>query len=106
MNKKTPDLIDRVTIRIGTEVVDLLDWTVGDKIAVMVDKDNLMNFLLAKSENGNGYKLGKDAGPGFRLQFKWSHENKLQKRPFGIVDHHIHNDKLIIFEIHQNNFEV
>lgn len=104
---KDPFLINKVKIRIGLEVAALLDWQMGDKIAVMLDKDNAMNFLLAKSENGNGYTLGKDAAIGFLLSFTWNHPvTKLKKRPFTVVEHHIHNDKLIIFEIDQNLFQV
>jgi len=98
--KSKPDLINRVVIRLGANVVEKLKWNTGDKIVVMHDKKNLMNFLLVKTEAGRGFNLSKESlVNSHKVQFTWSHKTSLIKRSHGIVDYHIQNNQLIIFTI-------
>lgn len=101
ISREKPDLINRVVIRLGSSIIEELNWKVGDKIVVMNDKHNLMNFLLVKTETGTGYKLSKEnPGKAHRIQFKWPNKNTpLPRRSFGLVDYYIRNKQLIIFTI-------
>ncbi|SRR5258706_10716241 len=97
--KKNSELIDRVCIRIGSDVLRKLKWIKGDQIVVMQDKNNLMNFMLVKTESGSGFSLcGILRSDVCRIQFKWNHKKEL-KRFCGIVDYHIKNNQLIIFTV-------
>jgi hypothetical protein len=101
-DSKKPDVIDRVLIRIGDNIIEKLKWKQKDKIVVMHDKNNLMNFLLVKTEAGTGFSLGLDGSAGYKVQFKWQHMTPLKKRLLTPVDHHIQNNQLLVFNVEEN----
>ena len=98
-SKKGTDIIDRVTVNIGEDIINKLKWSKGDKIIVMHHPDNLMHFNLCKSDNGKGLKLGKgQAMSCHRIQFKWPYKkHPLQRETISPVDYHIVSNQLLVF---------
>ena len=96
-----PVKIDRVKIRIGSEVLLKLKWETGDNISVFHDPDHLLTFKLAKTVSGRGYKLSKESGTSIvnQIVFKWAHKIPLEKRKSRAVNYEIYKNNLIIFKI-------
>lgn len=104
--KKAPDKINRVIIRFGNEVMQKMKWKYKDKLVVMHDPDDLMNFYIVKTENGQGFTIGREsASNNGRLQFKWSPSISLDKRKCLPVKYNIHKGALIILRKENENFE-
>lgn len=105
-DKKKPEEIDCVSIRIGKEVIQRCKWDTGDQIVVMYDPDDAMSFLLCKTENGRGYKLGLESASSIhRLKFKWDRGIKLNYRKCANVDYEIHNNQIVIFRVGRQDAE-
>jgi hypothetical protein len=102
-SKKDSGKIDRMIIRIGENITERLSWDKGDKIVVMQNPKNLMEFMLVKTEAGDGFVLGviNKTSRGFRIQLPWRHEKPLNKCQ-RVVDHFIKNRKLIIFNVNSD----
>lgn len=99
-DKKKPDVINEVRIRIGAEVLSQVKWKYGDKIAVLHDPDDLMSFYITRTENGKGFTLGKESdGAIGRLQFKWDRKIAIEQRNTLPVKFHIHKGGLVIFRV-------
>jgi hypothetical protein len=98
-SKKGSEIIDRVTVNIGDDIVKKMGWIDGDKIIVMHHPDNLMHFNLCKSDNKEGAKLGKNGALGNpRIQFKWPYKKlPLQRETIAPVDYHIVSNQLLVF---------
>lgn len=95
-NKKNPDQINRVFIRIGREVLEQLEWLPGDKIIPMFNPDDLMTFLLVKSDQGTGFTLGQESGvTSCKISFKWTNEVILDKTFSQVVEYEIYKKQLI-----------
>src|SRR5260221_1108442 len=95
-SKKNDDVINKICVKIGENIINQLKWKKGDQIVVLQDKHNPMNFLLVKTESGNGFTLSSVyKSSGYRVQFKWNHSKEL-KRYHGIVDHYIKNNQIIM----------
>lgn len=96
---KLSDIVNRVTVNIGSDIVKKLNWSKGDKIIISHHPDNLMHFNLCKSDNGLGITLSKaDNMNHYRVQFKWPYEkNKLQKETIWPVDYNIVSNQLLVF---------
>lgn len=101
-SSKNKENINQVRIRFGAEVIEQLGWQHKDRICVMHDPEDLMSFLLVKSQNG-GSAIYKDTGStNYRLAFTWNREIPLKKMSGKIVEHHIHED-YIYFRVEEEN---
>ena len=99
-DKKKPDVINDVRIRIGVNVMEKLNWNYGDKICVLHDPDDLMSFYLTRSDTGKGFSLGKEAESGTgRIQFKWDRDIAIEQINSHAVKFHIHKGGLVIFRV-------
>jgi hypothetical protein len=96
-----PDVINKVKIRIGRNILSKLKWEVSDKISVFQDPDHLLTFKLAKTISGSGYTLTKEGTKSFVyvLNFTWGHKIPLERMKNTKVNYHIHKNSLIIFKI-------
>lgn len=50
-----------IRFRIGTEVMEKLNWNIGDKLNFCTHKDDLLLITLFKSELGNGWTITKES---------------------------------------------
>lgn len=98
--KDKPEEINEVRIRIGSDILQKIKWTYGDKICVLHDPDDLMSFYLTKTENGKGFTLGKEQDSGIgRIVFKWDRKIPIQQRDCSPVKYHIYKNGLVIFRV-------
>ncbi len=89
-------ITDSIRIRFGKALPEQLGWKEGDKIAVFHDPDDVLSFLLCKTENGSGYTLYQENNsPAMRIQFKWKNKLVLQKRPQMEPEFEIHKKKIV-----------
>lgn len=97
-NKKTPDIIETVHIKFGSEIVEELGWRSKDKIVIFFDKKESLIFRMCKTENGKGYTLSRSPNAlTFEIKFKWKDKIKLFHRVMSSVDYYVKNNELIIF---------
>lgn len=96
---------DRVTVRFGREVRELLQWSPGDRIAIFNDPNDLLTFMLVKSEEGTGYKLILETNTTIcSVGFKWVYPNMiLWDLKAAQVDFECRN-KHIVFRVDRNTF--
>ncbi len=87
--------VDECRLRLGKTVLDELKWQAGDKINIMHDPDDVMSFLLVKSEGGNGRTLSQESGsPHCRMTFKWEQPVPLNIIPSHAVEYDIYKNHL------------
>lgn len=92
-NKKIPmGQADIISVRIGKDLREKLSWDAGDKILVMHNPDNLLHFLLVKSDNNQGKALCQESNSHTcKLQFKWDHTSiPLKERSQQVTEYEIH----------------
>jgi len=97
-SKKDSNDINKVKIKLGRELMERLEWEIGDRICIYHHPDDLMSFMLVKSENSNGFKLGLETNTTFsKLSFKWDRPLKLERQPYKEVEYLSPKDKYIVF---------
>jgi len=85
------ELVDRVKIRFGREVIKKLKWNPGDKLCIYNDPDSLLTFMIAKSDSGRGYTIVQETNsPATHVVFKWKDSFRLSLM-----------NKTVPFEIHK-----
>jgi hypothetical protein len=95
-NKRHPEKVDTVVIRIGKDVCDFLGWQKADKILPLFTPDDHMLFLMVKSDRGVGFSLGKETkSEVYRLQFKWNRDVPLERMPASQVEYEVYKKQLI-----------
>lgn len=89
-------LVMKMGIRIGSEKAKELGFVAGNRLIVMYDEDDLLHFLLVKSNTDKGYKLTSQGSGSDVLFFnmKWDlpikvHEIKSQVLDYELVNGHI-----------------
>ncbi len=99
-DKRHPETINEVRIRIGANLLQKIKWRFGDRICVLHDPDDLMSFYLTKSESGSGFRLQQEpSGTIGRLNFKWDRAIALEQRDCKPVKFHIHKGGIVIFRV-------
>jgi hypothetical protein len=102
-SKKTPDLVNKVRIRIGQQIIKELGWNYKDRILPSFYPDDHLLFLLCKG--GNGYSVAKDAGStSGSLIFTWTNlEIPLEPMRPTKVDFEVWEGKLVLRAAPQSN---
>lgn len=72
--KITGGKVERIRVKIGSKILQELEWVGGDKIVVFHDPNNIFNHKFVKTEKGRGLKLfvhskRQDA----TITFQWEH---------------------------------
>jgi hypothetical protein len=95
---------NEVRIRLGINVLKKLKWKAGDKIVVYHHPDDLMSFMVVKTENGKGFTLSRETGTTttHRVQFRWDRPIPIQEMKAKEVDFLIHKDQCIVFRVDEN----
>lgn len=97
-SKKGSNLIDKVKIRFGSNVLMKLKWQPGDKVIPFNDPDDLMTFLICKTD-GHGWKISQEPSSHISgISFKWDREIPLEYRKGAPVVWE-HNKGKIIFRV-------
>lgn len=103
--KKRTDLhknyANYLRIRLGANLIEQLNWEIGDKIDTLHDPDDIMSILLVKTDKLKGRKLLKESKSlGFTIYCKWIHHSvfPLQKMPSKEVEFEIY-EKYIHFRL-------
>jgi hypothetical protein len=101
-SKKTLEYADKVLVRFGAHVMKKMKWDYGIKILPMYDPDDYFSFLLVKSDNDIGYKLGKETGSDVgTMSFRWDRDIiKIKQMASKIVEHQMEK-QYIHFRIDQ-----
>lgn len=86
------NLMMKMGIKIGSEKASELGFVSGDRILVMYDEDDLLHFLLVKSNTNKGYKLTKasEFGDVF-FNMKWNLPINVHEIETQVLDHEIVN---------------
>jgi len=105
-SKKNDPTINEVRVRFGKEVLEKLNWKSGDKVCVFNDPDDLLTFMLVKSDSGVGYTVAQETGsPSSRVHFRWRHKLPLTKKPPTSVEYEIHKKHIVFRAGSKANFE-
>ena len=100
MCKTTETGVNQVRVRIGSEVMEKLNWMIGERANVFHHPDDLMSFMIVKSENREGYKLLPDHKGQAMFGFKWTRDIPLTARQTKPVDYLIHpKSKYLVFRV-------
>lgn len=90
------DETSRLRIIIGAHIADSLNWKIKDKIVIFYNPDNIMQFKLVKTENGDGYKLSKYKADAHVINIIWPHKVALTKGCYPQVDYYFYNDDVLL----------
>lgn len=95
-NKKS-EQPDEVIFRIGIDLFEKLKWQFSDKIAVFNNPDDIMTFMLAKSDSGVGYTLQRETNnpSNGRIVFRWYHSIPLNEKKVVPIEYEISKGRLI-----------
>lgn len=96
--RKLPEsIVKRSLIRIGKGVLEKLGWAYGDRIAVYYHPDDMMSYMLIKSDTSVGYKLIKESNSlTGAIQIRWDRDFIIKKEiPAQDVAYEINNNRLI-----------
>ena len=106
---KTKERPNRVYIRFGAAVLKALDWDDRDKIFAIFGQDDRMIFLLVKSDNGNGYKLGLESkSNAMKITFTWPFPDILLEEKSYVLEPDMYeiNKKRLMFRVGEEaNFD-
>lgn len=98
-SKEKPHIIDRINVRIGHDILNVMEWEFKEKISFYVSPDDYRYFMLCKAENGGGYRLTRetDLRTG-AIKVKWDENqfngHKLEKASAFLVEHEIYEGYL------------
>lgn len=104
-NAKDKNIVNRVMISIGKNIMDEMRWFTKDRICVLQDPDNLLRFQLVKSESGKGFSLQKQnpSCTQHTISFAWNiKEIKLELRRSLPVDYYVYKGNILIFTVDLN----
>lgn len=98
---KKAAVASKVVIRIGQDVLDLLNWKLGDRIRVFNHPDDLMVFRLVKSDQKkDGYKIQNESNVSVKsVAFNWRHNIPLDPMKLITVKYEIFKKSQIIFKV-------
>jgi hypothetical protein len=85
-----------VVIKLGTEVMDHLEWKINDKITVLNHKDDMLKFMLVKRNKGIKIKKYNRSETGF-IRMVWKNSFPLIITPAHTVNYQIHKSGYLIF---------
>ncbi len=95
-------IVKKIVIRMGLGVLKKLGAAIGDRISIFYHPDDLMSFMLVKSQAGKGFKASLEyrSKTVVRLQVTWKRPIVLESIPATRVDYlHIRETGSIIFRI-------
>ncbi len=99
-SKKDSDVIDLVNIRLGKGLCEKLGWHPKDRINVFHHPDDVLSFMLIKSQTDRGYILAKENNVNHcRIAFKWKRDFILKSRKISNVEFLIHSSGYLVFRV-------
>lgn len=81
--------VNRIKVKIGNLVLERMKWQQKDRICVYQNPDDLMDFMLIKSENEDtGYRLASEGGGrSLVITYPWKSTVILKPMKTTVVDH-------------------
>jgi hypothetical protein len=80
--KKGSPYASYIQIRMGHKLVANMGWEIQDKISAMYDPDDVMSFILCKTESSSGRVLSKEKNTHVhKINFKWPNEINIKLKP-------------------------
>lgn len=97
--------INNVTVRLGSDVMEQMEWKAGDKLILLTDNKNRFNFMIVKPNQPTGYCVQKDnPGNHFRVNFTWTYKDQpLSRKECRPVKYHVKDKKLIVLNVDQQD---
>lgn len=99
--KKESYITDKVCIRFGCNVIDLLQWKAKDKVLIFHHPDDFLSLMIVKSTSVKGYTLQKETNCNIhKIEFTWINPVVLQEREAEKVAFmHIQKNNSIVFRV-------